>query len=234
MLRACVRKYMNVGAHACNVQTRTYIHIHECWCACVQCPDQDVYSYTCSILIMSFTIASCLNKIQLYSDFRCSSSTEHSARRLGAVFVTFIAISLRSSLVSSLHCAHSSGPSSVGHNKWLSSDTYSGVVVDCRSHNLTRVPRYTRSNVTELDLSRNNIGKDDFVNMTNLRILILSNSFIATLENHCFRNLIHLEQLALNDNDITSLESDVFVGLHSLRVLTMTGLLMTSYPTQFV
>ncbi|KAI0227539.1 hypothetical protein LSAT2_021977, partial [Lamellibrachia satsuma] len=70
--------------------------------------------------------------------------------------------------------------------------------------------------------------------MTNLRILILANSFITTLENHCFRNLIHLEQLALNDNDITSLESDVFVGLHSLRVLTMTGLFLTSYPTQFV
>ena len=203
----------------------------------MQYPDQDIYSYTCSVLIMSFTIASRLNKIQLYSDFRCSSSTGHSARRRGAVFVTFIALSLRSTLVWSLHCAHSSGPSSVGHNKWLSSDAYSGVVVGCRSRNLTRFPRYIRSNVTELDFSRNNIstiGKDDFVNMTNLRILVLSNSFITTLEKHCFRNLIHFEQLALKDNDITSLESDVFVGLHSLRVLTMTGLLMTSYPTQFV
>ena len=153
------------------------------------------------------------------------------------MLITFIALSLRSSLASSLHCAHSSGPSSVGHNKWLSSYAYSGVVVDCRSRSLTRVPRYTKSNVSELDLSRNNIfsiGEDDFVNMTNLRILVLSNNVITTLENHCFRNLIHLEQLALNDNDISSFGSDVFVGLHSLRVLTMTGLFLTSYPTQIV
>lgn len=65
-----------------------------------------------------------------------------------------------------------------------------------------------------------------------LRILVLFNSFINTLENHCFRNQNHFEQLALND--ITSLESDVFVGLHSLRMLTMIGLLFTSNPTQFV
>ena len=65
-----------------------------------------------------------------------------------------------------------------------------------------------------------------------LRILVLFNSFKNTLENHCFRNQNHLEQLALND--ITSLESDVIVGLHSLRMVTMIGLLLTSYPMQFV
>ena len=81
------------------------------------------------MLIMSFTIASRLNKIILYSDFRCSSSTGHSARRWGAVLLTFIALSLRSSLVSILHCAHSSGSSIVDHNKWLSFGAYSGVVV---------------------------------------------------------------------------------------------------------
>ena len=191
---------------------------------------KEVNPYTSSPVIQ-FTST---NQIVYYF---CRCRCPHPARRWGAVLITFIALSLRSSLASNLHCAHSSGPSSVGHNKWLSSDTYSSVVVDCRSRNLTRVPRYTRSNVTELDLSRNNIstiGEDDFVNMTNLRILVLANSFITTLENHCFRNLIHLEQLALNDNDITWLESDVFVGLHSLRVLTMTGLLLMSYPTQFV
>ena len=122
------------------------------------------------MVIMSFTIASRLNKIQLYSDFRCSSSTGYSARRMGAVFVTFIALSLRSALVSSRHCAHSCGPSSVGHNKWLSPGAYSGVLMDCRSRNLTEVPRYVRNGVTELDLSKNNIStirEDDFVEMTN-------------------------------------------------------------------
>ena len=193
---------------------------------------KEVNSYTSSPVIQ-FISAKRLIKCIISVVCRCP----HPARRWGAVLITFIALSLRSSLASSLHCAHSSGPSSVGHNKWLSSDAYSGVVVDCRARSLTRVPRYTKSNVTELDLSRNNIstiGQDDFVNMTNLRILVLANSFITTLENHCFRHLIHLEQLAFNDNDITSLQSGVFVGLHSLRVLTMTGLFLTSYPTQFV
>ena len=67
-----------------------------------------------------------------------------------------------------------------------------------------------------------------------MRVLILSNNRIKTLQRHCFRKLLQLERLDLTENNIESLPSGVFVGLQSLRVLTMSGLPLTSYPTEFV
>ena len=99
------------------------------------------------------------------------------------------------------------------------------------------MPRNIASDVTDLDLAGNNIScvlEDDFVNTTNLRVLVLSNSRIKTLQRHCFHKLLQLERLDLTGNNIASLPSGVFVGLQSLRVLTMSGLPLTSYPTEFV
>ncbi|KAK2193179.1 hypothetical protein NP493_14g06035 [Ridgeia piscesae] len=157
--------------------------------------------------------------------------------RCRVVLVIFLVICLRPSLVLSLQCTRSNGSSIIDHNKWLSPGAYTGVAVDCRSRGLTRVPNNVTKEVTQLDLSRNKIpaiGANDFVNMTDLRILVLSDSRIQTLANNCFQNLTRLEQLDLNENNFASLPAGVFAGLHSLRVLTMTGRHATSYLTQFV
>ena len=176
-------------------------------------------------------------KINYFNVFG-SSRSGRPPGRWRSVTVMVLAVFLRSWFVSSLQCTSSNdGSSIVDHNKWLSPGAYTGVVVDCRSRGLTRVPISVTKEVTQLDLGRNTIpaiGANDFVNMTDLRILVLSNSFVNTLANNCFRNLTRLEQLDLNDNNITSLPVGVFSGLLSLRVLTMTGLHVTSYPNLFV
>ena len=150
--------------------------------------------------------------------------------------VAFIAFCLRTSLGSSVQCLRSNGSSISVRNKWLSSDAYTGVVVNCRSRGFTRVPKLIPNDMKQLDLSKNNIatiGEKAFANMTELRILVLTGSSIITLRKNCFRQLTNLEQLVLNDNNITSLPAGVFAGLISLRVLMLANLHMTSYPTQF-
>ena len=172
--------------------------------------------------------------------FRCSASRNEWSRKRQIVLVTCIAITLRLSLATSQGCKLSRGSGeslTVGHEKWLTSGGDSRVRMDCRSRGITRVPTNIASDVTDLDLAGNNISyvlENDFVNRTNLRVLILSNSRIKTLQRHCFHKLLQLERLDLTGNNIESLPSGVFVGLRSLRVLTMSGLPLTSYPTEFV
>ena len=158
-------------------------------------------------------------------------------RRKGAAAVIFIVICLLPSIMSTLQCTRLNGSSIVDHNKWLSLDVYSRVVVDCKSRGMSRVPKLDRNDVTELDLSKNNITtiyENDFVNMTELRILVLASSFVEALHDNCFLMLTRLEQLALHDNDLKTFQPAAFAGLHALRVLTLSGIHMTSYPTQFV
>ena len=111
------------------------------------------------------------------------------------------------------------------------------VKVDCRSRELLRVPTYLSDNVTQLDLGGNQlliIRKDDFVNVPYMRVLILADNSISTLECRCFLHLRYLERLDLRNNEVTSFTRDAFVGLESLRVLVLSGLPLTSYPTEFV
>ena len=158
-------------------------------------------------------------------------------RRKGAAVVIFIVICLLPSISSTLRCTRLNGSSIVDHNKWLTLDVYPRVVVDCKSRGMTRVPKLDTNDVTELDLSKNNIAtidENDFVKMTELRILVRASSFVQALHDNCFSKLTRLEQLALQDNDLTTFQPAAFAGLHALRVLTLSGIHMTSYPTQFV
>ena len=153
------------------------------------------------------------------------------------VIVIVIEICLLSSFTSSLQCTRLNGSSIVDHNKWLTLDVYPRVVVDCRSRGVSRVPKLDMNDVTELDLSKNDITtiyENDFVNMTELRILVLASSFVQALHDNCFLKLTRLEQLALHDNDIKTFQPAAFAGLHALRILTLSGIHMTSYPTEFV
>ena len=158
-------------------------------------------------------------------------------RRNGAAVVIFIVFCIPSSLTSTIQCTRLNGSSIFEHNKWLTLDVYPRVVVDCKSRGMSRVPKLDTNNVTELDLSKNNIMtiyKNDFVNMTELRILVLPSSYVQALHDNCFLKLKRLEQLALHDNDIKTFQPAAFAGLHALRVLTLSDIHMTSYPTQFV
>ena len=169
--------------------------------------------------------------------FRCSNAFDRSSRSRLLVTFAFIAFCLRTSLGSSVQCSRSNGSPIADRNKWLSSDAYTGVVVNCRSRGFTRVPTLIPNDMKQLDLSENNIatiGQKDFAKFTKLRILVLSSSSVTTLRTDCFRQLANLEQLVLNDNNITSFPPGVFNGLHSLRILTMSGLPLTSYPAEFV
>ena len=168
-------------------------------------------------------------------DFRYSVNMGHPNTRKGVAVVIVIEICLLSSLTSSRQCIRLNGSSIVDHNKWLTLDVYPRVVVDCRSRGMSRVPKLDTKDVTELDLSKNNITTIyENVNMTELRILVLASSFVQALHDNCFLKLTRLEQLALHDNDIKTLQPAAFAGLHALRILTLSGIHMTSYPTQFV
>ena len=170
-------------------------------------------------------------------DLRYSVNMGNHNRRNGAAVVIFIVICLPSSITSTVQCTRLKGSSIVEHNKWLTLDVYPRVVVVCKSRGMSRVPKLDSNDVTELDLSKNNIRtiyKHYFVKTTDLSILVLGSSFIKALHDNCFLKLTRLEQLALHDNDIKTFHPAVFAGLHALRVLTLSGILMTSYPTQFV
>ena len=124
--------------------------------------------------------------------------------RNAEVVVIFIVICLLPSISSTLQCTRLNGSSIVDHNKWLTLDVYPRVVVDCKSRGMTRVPKLDTSDVTDLDLSKNNITtiyEKDFVNMTELRILVLASSFVVALYENCFLKLTRLEQ----DNSTCSL-----------------------------
>ena len=116
-------------------------------------------------------------------------------------------------------------------------ESVSYVKADCRSRELLRVPTYLSKNVTQLDLGGNKLSlirKDDFANIRYLRVLLLADNSIRSLECRCFLYLRYLERLDLRNNDVTSFTRDTFVGLESLRVLVLSGLPLTSYPTEFV
>ncbi|KAI0241516.1 hypothetical protein LSAT2_024492, partial [Lamellibrachia satsuma] len=124
-----------------------------------------------------------------------------------------------------------------GDEKWRDAGNRGQVKVDCSSRDMVHIPTDVSSDVTELDLQGNKIDfvqENDFVNMANLRVLILADNSLKKLQGRCFGHLLHLQRLDLTHNNIECFSSDVFVGLQSLRVLTMSELPLKTYPTEFV
>ena len=154
-------------------------------------------------------------------------------------FITLVAVSLRGFLAHGHLCnvSRDSRGSAISSEKWHDGGNHVHVKVDCSSRDMVQIPTGVSNDVTELDLRGNKIDfvqENVFMNMVNLRVLILAENSIRTLQGRCFCHLRYLERLDLNDNNIDFFNSSVFVGLQSLRVLTMSGLLLTSYPTEFV
>ena len=123
-------------------------------------------------------------------------------------FITLVAVSLRGFLAHGHLCnvsRDSRGSAISGDEKWHDASYQVHVKVDCSSREMVQIPTGVSSDVTELDLRGNKIDfvlENDFMNMVNLRVLILADNFIKTLEGRCFRNLSYLERLDLNDNKI--------------------------------
>ena len=154
-------------------------------------------------------------------------------------FITLVAVSLRGFLAHGHLCNVSrySRGSAISSEKWHDAGNQVHVKVDCSSRDIVQIPTGVSNDVTELDLRGNKIDfvqENVFMNMVNLRVLILAENSIRTLQGRCFCHLSYLERLDLNDNNIDFFNSSVFVGLQSLRVLTMSGLRLTSYSTEFV
>lgn len=72
------------------------------------------------------------------------------------------------------------------------------------------------------DLSENHIQSidaNDFVNMTNLRKLLLANNSISVIDSNSFGDLFRLEVLKLSQNLISQIYQGSFAALVSLKSL---------------
>ncbi len=91
---------------------------------------------------------------------------------------------------------------------------------------LTKLFNHQFSNVTLLDLASNYLELADprklttfFNNLTQLKVLALSNNHFTQLPNNIFNNLTQLEQLILFDNQLTQLPENIFNNLTKLTLL---------------
>jgi len=92
----------------------------------------------------------------------------------------------------------------------------------CSRMSLTAVPANAESNTTAIDMSFNNIStlsNKDFVNLTHLEILLLSNNDISSLEPYIFHQTIKLLHLDLSNNKISVINLNQFESLNRLRHL---------------
>ena len=134
-------------------------------------------------------------------------------------FITLVAVSLRGFLAHVHLCKvsrDSRGSAISGDEKWRDASYQVHVKVDCSSRDMVQIPTGVSSDVTEFDMRGNKIDfvqENDFMNMVDLRVLILADNSIRTLQGRCFRHLRYLERLDLNDNNIEFFNSEVFVGL---------------------
>ncbi|XP_067361808.1 toll-like receptor 3 [Channa argus] len=100
------------------------------------------------------------------------------------------------------------------------------VFVDCSNRDLVTVPDDIPRGVSSRTLSNNllnKINREDFGNLSNLRILDLHSNLISHVNDESF---IHLGTLTLLDmafNKLTNLTANLFQGLSNLTRLDLTG-----------
>jgi len=93
---------------------------------------------------------------------------------------------------------------------------------NCSRMSLTAVPANVESNTAAIDMSFNNIStltNKDFVNLTQLEILLLDNNDISSLEPYVFQQTIKLLHLDLSNNKISVINLNLFKPLNHLRRL---------------
>ncbi|XP_070490339.1 protein slit isoform X1 [Chironomus tepperi] len=97
--------------------------------------------------------------------------------------------------------------------------TCNGHTVDCSHRGLSSVPRKIPLETERLDLQGNNITiiyETDFINLSKLRILQLTDNQLHTIEKDAFADLTGLERLRLNNNKIKALPDNLLASMTSL------------------
>ncbi|CAJ0957217.1 unnamed protein product [Ranitomeya imitator] len=100
----------------------------------------------------------------------------------------------------------------------LSADTQ---VLLLQSNNIERTNGELQQlvNLTELDLSQNNISSIQDVglaNLSQLTTLHLEENQVFEMTDYCLQDLTNLEELYINHNQLSSISPSAFAGLHSL------------------
>ncbi|XP_029978527.1 reticulon-4 receptor-like 2 [Sphaeramia orbicularis] len=97
-------------------------------------------------------------------------------------------------------------------------------LVDCRSRGLTRIPSSVPHGTWLLDLSGNKmteVRSRSFTGLWSLKILLISNSSIQTLQPQSLSSLQFLERLDLSYNSLQKLPEDFSESLSSLQELKL-------------
>ncbi|KAI3358260.1 hypothetical protein L3Q82_003258 [Scortum barcoo] len=105
-----------------------------------------------------------------------------------------------------------------------SEDASAEVSLDCSYHKLVSVPGDIPRDVSLLKLYFNqpvHIKKDDFANLSKLKVLLLNNNQIAHVDDGSFIHLVALIKLAMDHNKLTNLTNNLFQGLSNLTVLDL-------------
>ncbi|XP_042370675.1 slit homolog 1 protein-like, partial [Plectropomus leopardus] len=103
-------------------------------------------------------------------------------------------------------------------------DASAEVVLDCSYHQLVAIPDDVPRDAVIVKLSYNalqQVNREDFGNMSKLRILYLQSNAIAQVDDGSFMHLVALTRLYISDNKLTNLTAHVFQGLSSLTFLDL-------------
>ncbi|XP_028452747.1 toll-like receptor 13 [Perca flavescens] len=107
-----------------------------------------------------------------------------------------------------------------------SNDALADVVLDCTNHELVTVPDDIPRDASIVYLSHNQleqINRDDFRDLSKLRILSLNNNQITHVDDGSFIHLIALTRLHMAYNNFTDLTGNLFQGLSNLTMLDLSG-----------
>lgn len=142
-------------------------------------------------------------------------------RRLSSHFVLRLLVSLLSLLSHvNLSVTYSLRNCSIDSPEDPSAD----LSLDCGNRELVTVPKDIPRNAVSVTLLNNwlqKINRNDFTQMSKLRILCLAFNRIAHVDDGAFIDLVALKTLSLSGNQLSSLSSNVFQGLSNLTLLDL-------------
>ncbi|XP_070777910.1 toll-like receptor 13 [Enoplosus armatus] len=107
-----------------------------------------------------------------------------------------------------------------------SEDALADVDLDCSNRKLVSIPDDIPTDVSSVKLCYNqleHINREDFGDLSKLRILFLHSNQIAHVDDGSFIHLVVLTELHMSENKLTNLTGNVFQGLSNLTKLDLSG-----------
>ncbi|KAM4725653.1 uncharacterized protein FYW61_013720 [Anableps anableps] len=98
--------------------------------------------------------------------------------------------------------------------------------VDCAARELVTIPDDIPKDSVVVKLNSNHlkrINKDDFCDMSKLRILDLGDNQISDVDDGSFKDLVILKTLKITLNTLTTLTNNIFQGLSNLTMLDLSN-----------